>query len=85
MRLKEKVENGLRLTDEELMEFIILPLFYREKEEKEQKVREVVELAVQVHDKAQQAFTDKVIDGVTANKIRSFLYNLSIGNSKKEG
>ncbi len=78
LRLKEKVENGLRLTDEELMEFIILPLSYREKVEKEQKVREVVELAVQVHDKAQQAFTlagilaftDKVIDGVTANKIR---------------
>ena len=78
LRLKEKVENGLRLTDEDLMEFIILPLSYREKEEKEQKVREVVELAVQIHDKAQQAFTlagilaftDKVIDGVTANKIR---------------
>lgn len=54
LRLKEKVGNGLRLTDEELMEFIILPLTYRKKEEKERIVRETVELAVQIQDRNQQ-------------------------------
>ncbi len=77
-RLKEKVEKGQRLTDEELMEFIILPLSYRKKAEKEQKIRETVELAVRIRDRSQQiftlagilVFTDKVIDRKTANKIR---------------
>lgn len=33
-RLKQKVEQNDRLTDEEMMELIILPLSYRTKEEK---------------------------------------------------
>ncbi len=78
LRLKEKVGKGLRLTDEELMEFIILPLSYRKKDEKERKVQETVELAVHIRDRGQQlfalagilAFTDKVIDTETVNKIR---------------
>ncbi len=56
-RLKEKVGKGLLLTDEELMEFIILPLSYRKKEEKKRKVRETVELAVRIQDRNQQIFT----------------------------
>ncbi len=77
-RLKEKVEAGGMLTDEELMEFIILPLSYPEKGKKEEKIRDTVTLAVQIHDRGQQvfalagilAFTDKIIDRETANKIR---------------
>lgn len=77
-RLKEKVETGEMLTDEELMEFIILPLSYPEKEKKEEKVRDTVSLAVQISDRNQQvftlagilAFTDKIIDREIANKIR---------------
>ena len=78
LHLKEKVLKGIRLTDEDLMEFIILPLSYRKKEEKGRKVKEVVELAVHIQDRGQQvfalsgilAFTDKIIDRQTANKIR---------------
>ncbi|MDE6052744.1 MAG: hypothetical protein K2G55_03080 [Lachnospiraceae bacterium] len=60
------------------MEFIILPLSYRTKEEKQEKIRETVELAVKIKDRKQQiftlagilVFTDKVIDRETASKIR---------------
>lgn len=77
-RLKKKVEKNQLLNDEELMQFIILPLAYHTKEEKQKKVRETVELAVKIHDKKQQiftlagilVFTDKVIDRETANRIR---------------
>lgn len=76
--LKEKVETGEMLTDEELMQFIILPLFYPEKVKKQEKVRDTVLLAVRISDRNQQffalagilAFTDKIIDRGTANKIR---------------
>ncbi|MDE6619855.1 MAG: hypothetical protein K2K74_05070 [Lachnospiraceae bacterium] len=77
-RLKEKVEKNQPLTDEELMQFIILPLSYRTKEEKQEKIQETVELAVKIQDRKQQffalsgilVFTDKIIDMETANRIR---------------
>lgn len=77
-RLKRKVEQNERLDDEELMEFIIFPLSYRKKEEKEENIRRTVELAAHIKDRGQQlftlagilAFTDKIIDHETANKIR---------------
>ena len=77
-RLGGKVERNEMLTDEELMEFIILPLSYRKKEEKEKRIQEAVDLAARIQDRGQQvftlagilAFTDKIIDRETANKIR---------------
>ena len=77
-RLSGKVERGERLEDEELMEFIILPLSYQTKEEKQRKIREAVSLAAKIRDRGQQlfalagilAFTDKLIDRETANRIR---------------
>ena len=75
---KKKVEKNRLLNDEELMQFIILPLSYRTKEEKQRKVRETVKLATKIQDKKQQiftlagilVFTDKVIDRETAGRIR---------------
>lgn len=77
-RLQRKVVQNEKLEDEELMEFIILPLSYRKKEEKQQKIQDVVKLAVHIQNRSQQlfalagilAFNDKVIDRETANKIR---------------
>ncbi len=77
-RLKRKVEQNERLDDEELMEFIILPLSYLKKEDKERNLHQTVELAVQIRDRQHQlfvlagilTFTDKLIDKETANKIR---------------
>lgn len=77
-RLKDKVEGNETLTDEELMEIMILPLSYRKKQEKAKKIQETVDLAIHMQDRSQQvfalagilAFTDKIIDRETANKIR---------------
>ena len=77
-RLQGRVERNEMLTDEELMEFIILPLSYRKKEEQEKRIRDTVGLAARIQDRGQQiftlagilAFTDKIIDRETANKIR---------------
>ena len=77
-KLTEKIKRKKQLTDEEMMELIILPLSYRKREEKEKGIQEAVELAVHIQDKNQQmfalagimAFTDKVIDPETAEKIR---------------
>lgn len=76
--LEQKVAQNEKLTDEELMEFIILPLSYRKKEEKQKNIQKTVALAVQMKDRGQQlftlagilAFTDKIIDHETANRIR---------------
>jgi len=80
-RLEEKVKGKQPFTDEELMEYMILPLSYKEREIKQQKIRELAELAEEMADKKQQvfvlsgmlAFTDKVIDEKTANKIREVI------------
>jgi len=77
-RLENKIKGNEMLTDGELMEMIILPLSYRKKKEKEKRIHEAVELAARIQDRGQQvfalagilAFTDKIIDRETANKIR---------------
>ena len=76
--LEGKVCRNEALTDEELMKLIILPLSYKKKEEKEKRIHEAVGLAVKIQDREHQvfalagilAFTDKIIDRETANKIR---------------
>ena len=76
--LKDKIEKRELLDDTELMKFIILPLSYRKKEEKEEKIRETVALAAKIENREQQlftlagilTFTDKLIDDETANRIR---------------
>lgn len=76
--LKAKVEQNRPLSDEELMQFIILPLSYRKKEEKQQKLHDAVALAAAIQDRKQQifaltgilVFTDKIIDKETADRIR---------------
>lgn len=80
-KLKEKVEQNELLDNEELMEFIILPLSYHTKEEKQRKIRETVELAARIQDRSQQlftlagilTFTDKLIDQETASRIRRMI------------
>lgn len=81
VQLKQKIERKEELTDEELMEFIILPLAYHKTEEKEEKIKEIVELATKITDGKQQIFTlvglavfaDKIISKETAGKIRRMI------------
>lgn len=76
--LRKKVEKGDVLDDREQMELIILPLSYRTRKEKKEKIQETVDLAIKIRDKEQQlfvlagilTFTDKIIDEESAKAIR---------------
>ena len=77
-RLTRKVKNGEMLSDEELMEFIILPLSYRSKEKKQEILVETVDLAEQIGDSGTatfvlsglMVFSDKIVDEKTREKVR---------------
>ncbi len=76
--IREKLEHGLPLSDDELMKLIILPLTYKGKEKKKQAVKEAVELAKKIVDKEEKTFVlsgilvfaDKIIDSETAIYIK---------------
>lgn len=69
------------MSDEELMEFIVLPLTYKGTEAKQEAVKDAVELAKQIEDKEEQTFllsgilvfADKIIDSETAKYIREVM------------
>ena len=68
-RLQEKVSAGMVLTEEEMMQFIILPLTYKGIEKKRAAVREAIQLARQIEGEAQtfvltgiSVFADKYMD-----------------------
>lgn len=81
-RLKAKIQAGKRLTDEEQMQFIILPLSYRSRRQKEQKIVQMLELAEAIRERKQQlfvlaglyTFADKVIDARTSDRIRRMIH-----------
>ena len=76
-----KLERGERLSDEELMKLIILPLTYKGKERKEQAVKEAVALAKRIEDGEEKSFVlsgilvfaDKIINAKTAKYIKEVL------------
>ena len=90
--IKEKVEKKELLAETELMEFIILPLSYRNRDEKEETIRTTVKLAAQIADRSQQlfvlsgilTFTDKLIDMDTANLIRRTIMMTKVGRLIEE-
>ncbi len=79
--IKHKLENGERLTEQEFMRLIILPLAEKGKEKKQKRVEEVVELAKLIEDEQGQVFviagvlvcSDKFIDKDYAKGIRRYL------------
>ncbi|MEY8480301.1 hypothetical protein AALD74_00400 [Lachnospiraceae bacterium 48-21] len=79
--IKHKLENGERLTEQEFMRLIILPLAEKGKEKKQKRVEEVVELAKMIEDEQGQVFaitgvlvcSDKFIDRDYAKGIRRYL------------
>ena len=80
-RIEKKIKNREALSDEELMEFIVLPLTYKGMEKKQEAVKDAVELAKQIEDKKEQTFilsgilvfADKIIDSETAKYIREVM------------
>ena len=79
--LKAKIHSANRLTEEELMQFIILPLSYRKQKQKEKKIVELLELAEEIRERKQQmfvlaglyTFADKVIDASMSDIIRRMI------------
>lgn len=76
-RIQAKLKHDATLSDEELMELIILPLTFKGNEKKKQAAMDAVALAKQISDKEIQTFVlsgiltfaDKIIDSDTAKHI----------------
>lgn len=91
-RLTQKIYNSEILTDEELMEFVILPLTYKTMEEKRKAINYSIDLAKQVTDKEKMVFllsgtlvfTDKVIDRNTSNYVREWIRMTQVGRLFEE-
>ena len=79
--LKAKVMAKERLSDEDIMRFIILPLTQPDKKRKQELIENTVSLAKQIEDDAQQAFilagiltaTNKFIDPEYSKKVKEWL------------
>jgi hypothetical protein len=90
-KVKEGIDEN-RVTDEELMHLVILPLTYKGEEKKQQAIRECVELARQIPDKGQETFvlagiltfTDKVISEETRRYIKEVIGMTQVGKMLME-
>ena len=86
-KLSNKIKNKETLTDEELMELIILPLTYKNRKKKQEMIKESIELAKQVTDEKQSTFlvarivvfSDKVIDEETRDHAKEWMKMTQIG------
>ena len=91
-RLTKKVLNGERLTDEELMEFIILPLTFKGKDDKRKNVKEAIDLAKKVTDNKVSTFlisgivvfADKVIDSDTSRLAKEWIRMTQVARAFEE-
>jgi len=78
--VEQKIKDGLRLQDVDLMNLILLPLM-KSKKDKHELIKDTIELAKEVEDEKNQYFiiagvltsTDKFIDEEYANMVRSWL------------
>lgn len=85
--LTNKVHNNIPLTDEELMEFIILPLTYRTNERKQVAIKDTISLARNITDETKMifvlsgilVFSDKVIDEESAKNVREWISMTKVG------
>lgn len=80
------------ISDEILMHLILLPLTYRGREKKQEKIRECLELALKLPEREQESFalaglltfTDKVIDEATKRYIKEVLGMTQVGRMLME-
>lgn len=86
-RLEEKVNNGISLTDDELMEFIILPLTYPQPERKKASIKNTIDLAKNINNEADMVFvlsgilvfSDKIIDKETSKIVKEWISMTKVG------
>lgn len=91
-RLWERVKHREKLTEEEQMQFIILPLTYKGQEKKQACIRECFEMAKEVQDISVQTFmlsgmlvfADKVIADADSKEIRRWLEMTKVGRLIEE-
>ena len=90
--LRETVQKGRALTEEEQMKFMILPLTYKGQEKKRECIKDCFEMAKKMGDtKAQMfvlsgmlVFADKVIAEKESKKIREWLKMTKVGQLIEE-
>ena len=90
--LTAKIESGEAITEEEQMQFVILPLIYKNIEKKQDCIRRCVELGKKIKFPEMQAFllsgllvfTDKVIRKDDSEEIRRYLGMTKIGKIIQE-
>ena len=86
-RLTTKIKSGNALTDDELMELIVLPLTYRGKNAKKQAIRDAIQLAKEIKDvhistyalSGIVVFADKFIDRKTSKQVKEWLTMTQVG------
>lgn len=85
--LEKKVLHDEKLTDEELMKLMVLPLTVKGKEKKQEVIVKAVELAKQIPDRSQSiqvlagilTFSDKVIDEAYRNRVKEEMQMTKVG------
>lgn len=86
-KLKRKIEAGKLLSEDEQMQFIILPLTYEDKENQQKCIKRCIDLAEMIYDHKIQSFilagllvfTDKVIQKEESERIRRWLNMTQVG------
>lgn len=90
--LKNRIDEGKALSDEEQMQLIILPLTYPGREEKQECIRRCFEMVKKVGDESVQSFilsgmlvfSDKVIARDDSKKIKEWLMLTKVGQLFEE-
>lgn len=90
--LKNKIDAGEKLTEEELMELMILPLTVKGKKRKQETIEKAVNLGKRLPDREGQlkviagilTFTDKIIDRVYAKKLEEEMQMTLVGQMLME-
>ncbi len=86
-RLTRKIKNKEALTETEMMEFVILPLSYKGKEEKNKSIRRAIDLAKEISDEETKVFllsgvavfADKVVRDDYLSEIRRLVQMTRLG------
>ena len=90
--LKKKVKNRETLTEEEQMQFVILPLTYKGKEAKQKCIQRCFQMAKEIIDEKVQVFvlsgiltfTDKVISKEDSRRIKRWIMMTKVGQLFEE-
>lgn len=86
-RISEKIMAKEHLSDEELMEFIILPLTYKNAEKKKKELAEMIALAKEIRSEKEclfvlsgmLVFADKIIDVELSRQVKEWIRMTKVG------